>query len=227
MRTLIYVPIIHSSADMGSLGKELNRVSVSGTGEDKWQKHTEAINGYWKIIESYFETLDIKNKTVKIYQDGMIADGEMAITIINEGSKSGSKNSEIVLKLIGQGAILIKTEDFKMVKDEYDGIQSVLKSKNNIQKLLLLLRYKILKPVFLFRRDKFIARTIDETLNQDETGILFIGAFHNILKKLPKDITVVQLKEIAKIRKYQKAIQSNSKMKPYQLKQLIEYLIKK
>ncbi len=227
MRTLIYVPIIHSSTDMGSLGKELEHVNVSRAGIDKWQKHTNTVNDFWKTIESYFEKLDIKNKAVKVYQDGMFADGKMAMTIINEGIKSGSKNSEIILKLINRGAILIKTEDFKIVKEEYDGFQSVLKSKNNFHKLLLLLRYKILKPVFLFRRDKFIARTIAETLGADETGILFIGAFHNIIKKLPKDIIVVQLKEIAKIRKYQKLIQSNSKKKSHQLELLMKYFIKK
>ena len=226
MRTLIYVPIIHSSADMGSLKKELILKSVSRLGENKWQKHSETVNGYWEIIESYFETLDIKNKDVKIYQDGMFVDGEPAIKIINEGIKSGSKNSEIVSKLIGNGAILIKTEDFKMVKDEYDGLQSILKSKNNFQRLFLLLRYKILKPIFLLRRDKFIAGRIAETLGRNETGILFIGAFHKIVKKLPKDITVVQIKEIAKIRKYQKTLLSNSKIKSQQLEQLMEYLIK-
>ena len=226
MRTLLYVPIIHSSADMGSLKKELIQKSVSRLGENKWQKHSETVNGYWEIIESYFETPDIKNKDVKIYQDGMFVDGEPAIKIINKGIKSGSKNSEIVSKLIGNGAILIKTEDFKMVKDEYDGLQSILKSKNNFQRLFLLLRYKILKPIFLLRRDKFIAGRIAETLGRNETGILFIGAFHKIVKKLPKDITVVQIKEIAKIRKYQKTLLSNSKIKSQQLEQLMEYLIK-
>jgi len=227
MRTLIYVPIIHSSADMGSLGKELILKSVSRLGENKWQKHINTVNGYWSVIESYFENIELCTKGTKIYQDGMFVDGEPAIKIINEGIKSVSKNSEIVSKLIGNGAILIKTEDFKMVKNEYDGLQSILKSKNNFQRLFLLLRYKILKPIFLLRRDKFIAGRIAETLGRNETGILFIGAFHKIVKKLPKDITVVQIKEIAKIRKYQKAILSNSKIKSQQLEQLIEYLIKK
>jgi len=227
MRTLIYVPIIHSYADMGSLGKELKRKSISGLGENKWQKHTDTVNGYWEAIESYFENIDIYIKGIKIYQDGMFVDGEMAMKIIGEGIKSGSKNSEIVSKLIDRGAILIKTEDFKMVKDEYDGLQSILKSKTNINKLFLLLRYKISKPIFLIRRDKFISCRIAETLGQNETGILFIGAYHHILKRLPKDITVIELKEIAKIRKYQKTMKSDSKIKTLQLKKLAEYLIKK
>ncbi|MBL7112688.1 MAG: hypothetical protein ISS19_12195 [Bacteroidales bacterium] len=227
MRTLIYVPIIHSSADMGSLGKELKHKSVSGPGENKWQKHTDTVNSYWDAIEFYFQNIDICMKGIKIYQDGMFVDGEMAKKILDEGIKTGSKNSEIVSKLIDRGAILIKTENFIMVKDEYDGLQSIIKSKNKLLKLILLLKYKISKPFLLRRRDEFIAGRIAETLGQNETGILFIGAFHNIMKRLPKDITVIELKEIAKIRTYQKIIQSDSKNKTHQLEQLTQYIVKR
>ena len=227
MRTLIYVPIIHSVADMGSLGEELKRKSVSGLGENLWQKHVDAVKGYWEAIESYFENIDIYVKGIKIFQDGMFVDGEMGMKLIGDGVKSGSKNSEIVLKLINRGAILIKTEDFKMVKDEYDGLQLIIKSKSNVKKLIQLLRYKMLKPIFLRRRDRFIAETIDKTLEPNETGILFIGAYHNVMKRLPKDITVIELKEVAKIRKYQKTIQSRSKIKIHQLERLTEYMVKK
>jgi hypothetical protein len=227
MRKLIYVPIIHSVADMGTMGDELKRKSVSGLGENVWQKHTETVVGYWEAIESYFENSDLYVRGIKIYQDGMFVDGEMAMKLIKDGVKSGSKNSEIVSTLIDRGAILMKTEDFKMVKDEYDGLQSIMKSKTNIRKLIHLLRYKLLKPIFLRRRDRFIAATIDETLEPNETGILFIGAYHKVMKCLPKDITVIELKEVAKIRKYQKAIQSRSKIKVEQLERLTQYMVKK
>jgi len=210
---------------MGSLGKELKNKSISELGENKWQKHTDTVNGYWRTIESYFENINVDTKGIKIYQDGMFVDGEIAMKIIDEGIKSGSKNSEIVLKLIGRGSILMRTEDFTLVKVEYDGLQSILKSKTTIKKLFQLLRYKILKPSLLIRRDKYIAGRITETLDRNETGILFIGAYHNIIKRLPKDINVIELKEIAKIRKYQKAIQSDHNNKTL-LEQLSQYLIK-
>lgn len=227
MRKLIYVPIIHSVADMGTMGDELKRKSVSGLGENIWEKHTEAVIGYWEAIESYFENSDLYIKGIKIYQDGMFVDGEMAMKLIRDGVKSGSKNSAIVSNLISCGAILMKTEDFKMVKDEYDGLQSIMKSKTNIQKLIQLLRYKLSKPIFLIRRDRFIANTIDETLEPNETGILFVGAYHNVMKNLPKDITVIELKEVAKIREYQKTIQSRSKSKIEQLERLTQYMVQK
>lgn len=227
MRTLIYVPIIHSAADMGSLGKELKRKSVSGLGAAAWQMHVDTVNGYWDAIESYFENIDIYIKGTKVYQDGMFIDGEIAMKIISDGIKAGSKNSEIVLKLINRGAILMSTEDFKLVKEEYDGLMSILKSGNKFMKLIRLLRYKLGKSSLLIRRDKFIAGRIDETLEQDETGILFIGAYHDTMKQLPKDIAVIELKEVEKIRAYQKAIMSRLKVKSQKLEELSQYLIKK
>ena len=223
MRKLIYIPIIHTNPDMGSFGKELAKKSAALVGESKWQLHTTTVVGYWNAIESYFEILDIKNKDVKIYQDGMFVDGEPALKIIQDGVKSGSKNSAIVLKLMGQGAQLIKTEDFKLVKKEYDCIHSIIHSKISFKRIYALLKYKILKPIILLKRDKFIANRIAETLGNNETGIIFIGAFHKIVKKLPKDITVVQIKEIAKIIDYQKTIQSSSEIKTEQ----VEYLTQK
>lgn len=227
MRTLIYVPIIHSIADMGSLGEELKRKSISGLGEDTWQKHTDTVTGYWEAIESYFDNIKIYIPGIKLYQDGMFVDGDMALKFLSEGIKAGSKNSEIMSKLIGRGAILMKTEDFKMVKDEYDGLQNVIKTKTTFKKLYMLLRYKFSKPLFLKRRDKFIAATIDETLGKNETGILFIGAYHNVMKRLPKDITLIELKEVAKVRKYQNTMQLHAKRKLPQLEYLSQYLVKK
>jgi len=227
MRTLIYVPIIHSVADMGSLGEELKRKSVSEFGENIWNKHTNTVNGYWEAIKSYFENIDLYIKGTKVYQDGMFVDGEIGLKLISDGIKSGSKNSIIVSKLIERGAILVRTEDFQLVKAEYDFLQKIIKSKSNIKKLILLLRYKLSKPGLLRKRDKYIAGRIAETLASGESGILFIGAYHNVKRHLPKDLTLIELKEIAKIRKYQKLMQYPSKAKATQYEELARYLVKR
>jgi pheromone shutdown protein TraB len=51
-------------------------------------------------------------------------------------------------------------------------------------------------------RDKFIARTINETLQDGETAILFIGAYHNVRPQLSKDILVKEVKEQEKVKAY-------------------------
>jgi hypothetical protein len=40
----------------------------------------------------------------------------------------------------------------------------------------------------LDERDSYIARRVDTTLDEDQTGLLFVGAAHHVEKKLPRDI---------------------------------------
>jgi hypothetical protein len=56
------------------------------------------------------------------------------------------------------------------------------------------------------KRDAFIAASIDKTLLTGETGLLFLGAYHHILNKLPADIEMVQVKEINKVKMYPKLL---------------------
>ncbi len=226
MKNLIYVPVIHSSADLGSLANKLNQKGIAEFGEEFWQKHIDTINGFWEAIDYYFDTIDIYIPGIKIYQDGMVADGEIASKIIEESIKSGSKNYEIVQKLIEKGAEIIKTEDFNLVKRELKSLQSITQAKSIYIKIIKLIIYKITKSRLLKKRDKYITQRIASTLGPDETGILFIGAYHKILKKLPKDINVIELKEIEKVRKYQKLLPYHNRNKQY-YEQLAQYLVKR
>ena len=87
------------------------------------------------------------------------------------------------------------------------------------------MRYKLAQRKLLEERDNFIARTIDETLQEGDTGILFIGAYHEVLSKLPADIRVVQVKEVTRVREYHKVLTSVSIETQAQYRQLAEYLI--
>jgi pheromone shutdown protein TraB len=60
--------------------------------------------------------------------------------------------------------------------------------------------------ILLNRRDNFIANRIEQTLKAEEKAILFIGAFHNIKKRLPKDIQIKEVKDAAKVKRYQKLL---------------------
>lgn len=201
MRILIYVPIIHTSADLGSLAKDVTKRGITELGEEVWKKHIKRVEGLWDVISHYFDSMDVSG--MKIYQDGMVADSEVGQKIVEEGIKSGSKNYEIISKLLQKGAILVKTEDFKLVKEERDRLLAMTQAKSITLKLIALIKYKLVKNRLLIKRDKFIAKRIDETLNQGETGIIFIGAYHNIKKWLPKDIQIKEIKDADKIREYQ------------------------
>jgi len=226
MRNLIYVPIIHSSADLGSLSKDVNKKGIANLGKDVWEKHIKTIDGFWDAILHYFYSIFEPDMKMKIYQDGMVADGEIGMKIVEQGIKSGSKNYELISMLITQGGVLVKTEDFQLVKKELDSFISLTKANSVLQKLIALLKYNLIKNILLNQRDKLIAKRIDDTLETDEIGIIFIGAFHKIKKKLPKDIQVIELKEISKVREYQKLLPFYHKYKD-KFEELAQYIVKK
>lgn len=200
MRTLLYVPIIHTSADLGSLAKDVAKRGVADLGEDLWEEHRKIVDGFWEVIANYFDSEDVSG--VKIYQDGMVAEGEIGEMIVKEGEKSGSRNYELVSRLLKRGAFLVKTEDFNLVKEERDRLLSITQAKSTLQKITAYLKYKFIKDRLLDKRDKFIAQRINETLKSGGKGILFIGAFHDVRKWLSWDIRINEIKQISKIREY-------------------------
>jgi len=222
MRTLIFVPIIHTSADLGSLANDVAKRGIADLGEDLWKAYRMTIEGLWDAISHYFNSKDVSG--MKIYQDGMVAEGVVGQEIVEAGIKSGSKNYEIALRLIKRGAILVKTEDFKLVKEERDRLLSITQTKSIIKKLLAFIKYKLVKNRLLNKRDKFITRRIDETLNEGESGIIFIGAYHNIKKRLPRDIQIREIKDTQKVREYQKTLPFYNKNKE-EFEELSKYLI--
>jgi len=201
MRTLIYVPVIHTSADLGSLAKDVTNRGIADLGEDIWEKHKTAVEKFWDCLSGYFDSIDVSG--MKIYQDGMVADGEVGRRIVEECAKSGSRNYELVARLLKKGAILVKTEDFKLVKEERDRLVSLTQAKSITRKLIIFIKYKLAKGWLLSKRDRFIAKSIDESLGHGEIGIIFIGAYHNIKKRLPRGIRVSEIKDARKVKEYQ------------------------
>ena len=210
------------SGDLGSIAKHVDKRGIAGLGEEFWKRHKETISGFWDAISNYFNSIKVTER--KIYQDGMVADGDIGAKIIAEGMKSESKNYELLSSLIKRGAILIRTEDFNLVKEERDRLVKITNAKTICGKLLGFAGYKLTKNKLLNKRDNFIARRIDETLNEGETGIIFIGAYHNIKKRLPKDIQVKEIKDTDKIREYQRLLLFHTRNKS-RFEELGRYLI--
>jgi len=222
MRTLIYVPVIHTSADLGSMAKDISKRGIRDLGEEIWTKHRKTVEGFWDAISDYFNSLDVKG--MKIYQDGMVGEGEVGKKIVEDTAKAGSKNYQLVAKLLERGAVLVKTEDFKFVKQEYDRLLAITQAKSILRKVMAFLKYKLVKTILLNKRDTFIAKRIDETLRSGERGILFIGAFHKIKNRLPESIQVREIKDTDKVRRYQRLLPFHNKYRK-QFDELGEYII--
>jgi hypothetical protein len=222
MRTLIYVPIIHTSADLGSIAKDVAKRGIASLGEEIWAKHRITVEGFWDTISRYFDSIDVKG--MKIYQDGMVADSEVGQKIVEETAKAGSKNYQLVSRLLERGALLVKTEDFKFVMEEYERLLAITQAESVIRKLMAFLRYKLAKNSLLNKRDAFIAKRIDETLNPGEKGIIFIGASHKVKEKLPESIKIIELKDTEKVGKYQRILPFHNRYKE-QFDELGKYLV--
>ncbi len=200
MRKLYYVPIIHTSADLGVIGGEATRRGVERLGEDVWTKHVETVYGFWRALDDYFSAFDAPG--VRIYQDGMMIDGEMGERIVKEGAEKGSKNFMIIGDLLKRGALLMKTEDFALLRKEYTLLLEISKAVRPVKKLLSYLKYRLIKGRLLKKRDRYIAGMINGTLKDRETGVLFVGAYHDVRPGLSDDIQVIALKDMKKVRDY-------------------------
>ena len=109
MRTLIYVPVIHTSADLGSLGKDVAKRGIADIGEGIWEKHKAVVEKLWDCLSGYFDSIDVSG--MKVYQDGMVADGEVGQKIVEEGAKSGSRSCSIT----GDIRVVYRKKDEKTV----------------------------------------------------------------------------------------------------------------
>lgn len=132
MRQLLYVPIIHMDSDLGEMASTIDSQSASLCGEERWAKHKETIARFWDNIADYFAAIDTIN--LKIYQDGLPADGGLGRRIIEQAAKRGSKNHRIILSLIEKGAEIRKTEDPALLKAEYENISGLIQAKSASEK---------------------------------------------------------------------------------------------
>ena len=221
MRSLYVIPIIHMSADMGSIAPALDDRAATKLTPELWQRHKEIVSVFWDSISRFLDSLNVND--FKVYQDGLVADGAEGLRIVRESISQGSKNYEIVGRLLERGAILVKTENLSLVKQEYSYITKMTRSRSLKEREVAALRYKLTRGKLLKQRDEFIAGRINETLTEGETGILFIGAYHDVIKRLAPDIRVGQVKEVGRVKEYHRAL-INSKQYDQYLEELGEYL---
>jgi len=221
LRRLLYVPIIHAESDMGSMAPDIEGRSALLCGEDRWAKHKQTVARFWQSLAHYFASLDATN--LKIYQDGLPAEGELGKRIVEEGARRGSENYRIILSLMERGAEIRKTEDPSLLKEEYSIITRLARARSPIEKARAYAGYRRRKDRLTQERDNFAARMIDETLRQGETGVLFMGSQHDVLAYLPRDIAVERLKDRRKVNAYFKELAS--KRDGREFGQLAEYMV--
>ncbi len=193
MRKLILIRIVHTSSDMGSMGDGLVKEGMAKMGREKWLENQRKIEKFWDELEKEIDGLGLDYSKTRIYQDGLPCGGELGLRIVRETADKGSKNYQIVRKLIERGAAIEATESPELLRKEYEHIKALITARTPEEKADATRRYDQIKDELMQERDAYIAKAIDISLKGDETGVLFIGAVHNVIPELAKDIEVKSL----------------------------------
>jgi len=192
MRLLIYVPVIHSEADMGTVAEPHKKEFTDQFGVCVWNEHIKAVDEMWEGIRKRLSKLDVDRSKVRVYQDGLPVCGR-EMDIVRDVAAQGSLNHRLVLSLVERGAFLEGTEDVQLLLEEYRYIQAITSELEPTKKREKAKSLSIKRKLLLRRRDRFIARRIDETLKEGEIGILFAGMAHRIDKYLANEIQISYL----------------------------------
>ena len=193
MRRLLHIPIIHGPADMGSARNTLRCAYAERGGEDIWEKSRSAIAEFWDAVERAVDNLRLDCRKARLYQDGLPVCG-LEEKIVRDLAMQGVPNHRILLKLMERGATLEGTEHPDLLRTEYALIMNPVPGANDAGRTDRARAGQFRE--LLDQRDRFIARRIDVTLAQDETGILFLGAMHRAPERLPDSIGVVSLPQM-------------------------------
>ena len=189
-RTLIYIPIVHTPADMGALSESVRLATFRKVGATGWKRKLNLIDKIWTTTELAIDDLDLPYKTVRLYQDGLPVCGREA-ELVTELAKSGSRNHRLLLRLIERGASIVGTESLELLVEEYELAKQTMAAGGSLKSAGMKAHQKALSDSLLKRRDRFIADRINTTLDNGETGILFLGMLHSLENRLDKDIHVI------------------------------------
>jgi hypothetical protein len=180
VRTLIYVPIIHSEADLGTMADEMRRqFHAVLDSADLWERRTAAVEAMWNGLRAKLLALELDWPRTRLYQDGLpVCDLEPQI--VRDLAAKGSRNYLLLLELMERGALLMGTDRPDLIVAEYRRIQRLVQAAQTGAADAVVEELRREGEVILRRRDDYIAQRIDATLQEGETGILFLGLLHRV-----------------------------------------------
>ena len=117
VKRVIHIPVVHTLADLGSLGESVRTAMCSVMG----RRAGASANGPSANSGATFAGPSRLCRSIgpaRIYQDGLPVCGKEE-QIVRELAAAGSVNHQLVLELVGKGASLVGTEDPELLLREY------------------------------------------------------------------------------------------------------------
>lgn len=182
MRTLYYVPMLHTPQELGSVAEQVIAVREKVYGKQQAQAFISEIERYWKEVARRIQRagLYVSETTQKlhIFVDGLpdVEDSLMQ-KIVAELIEKGIPAYRIIAGLTQRGAQLYGTEDPDLLLREREIWIGVAAGKRADQQEL---------SVLLAARDRVVACRIDRVVPDGKIGLLFIGKAHNVAQELTK-----------------------------------------
>lgn len=192
MRALIYIPIVHSEVDLGTMAGEVRRRFEETFGAAEWTRRFASVDAMWDGLRAKLRALPLAGPQTRLYQDGLPVCGRET-EISRDLAAQGSRNHQLLVELMERGASLMGTESPELMVREYRRIQQLVQASRSHAPDSLLEKLKREGETLLHERDAFIAERIDATLREGETGILFLGLLHRVDELLDGKLEVRQL----------------------------------
>jgi len=190
-RRLIWIPIIHTEADLGNMAESVRNLYVRKMGRAKWAKHVADIDRIWREIRAKIDKMHLDYAKVRLYQDGLPVCGHEE-QIVRDLARAGSQNHQLLADLMEQGATIMGTESPDLLLEEYNLARETLVASDRRESPEAAARRGALSKTILEKRDRYIGARIAETLQPGETGVIFLGMLHSLAGRLPPDIEVVR-----------------------------------
>jgi hypothetical protein len=164
-------------------GKKLYLVPLIYLNEDSPLEYKEKCDCYWQQVVEHLANLEAKiGKVSRIYHESISQSGEYGAKVL---AKANPGSHQIVKDRCDGGAILEALEEKQLLEEVMDWERCLLFG---------FLSQKVASKVSEFyleaakKRYEFMARRINETLKDDEAGLLFIREEHQL--QFPGDIEV-------------------------------------
>ncbi|HUT37470.1 MAG TPA: hypothetical protein VNE39_28580 [Planctomycetota bacterium] len=191
-RRLIWIPIVHSHADLGSLGEAVRDAHARKFGAATWEDRVRMVDGFWQRVRAEVERLGLDWSRVRLYQDSLPNCGHEA-AIVRDLAQAGSENHQLLADLMARGARVVGTECPELLLEEYELMRGILGALKSRESHHLTASEKERSRAILEKRDAYITERIAQTLGDGETGLLFLGMLHSIAGRLPDSIHVIRL----------------------------------
>ena len=190
-RRLIWIPIVHTEADLGNMAESVRNLYVRKMGRAKWAKHVADIDRLWREIRARIKGVHLDYSRVRLYQDGLPNCGHEE-QIVRDLARAGSQNHQLLADLLERGATIMGTESPELLLEEYNLAREALVASGGGQPRKPSPRQSQISKTVLERRDRYIAERVAQTLQPGETGLAFLGVLHSLAGRLPRDIEIIR-----------------------------------